>query len=67
MQPWCEVDLPCDKMQIAALTLADEFAADHTSARRVKADTSHYVHADDPDLVISEILRIVNLVSETDG
>jgi len=66
MQPWCEIGLPCDKMQIAALQLADEFAADHPTARHVKADTSHYVHDDDPDLVVSEILRIVNLVSATD-
>ena len=66
MQPWCEASLPCDEMQIAALTLAEEFAADHPAARHVKAETSHYVQDDDPDLVVSEILRIVNLVSETD-
>jgi pimeloyl-ACP methyl ester carboxylesterase len=62
MQPWCEIGLPCDKMQGAANALADEFAADHASTRYVKAATSHYVHEDDPDLVVREILRVLDLV-----
>ena len=62
MQPWCEIGLPCDKMQGAAIALADEFASDHAAARYVKTATSHYVHDDDPDLVVSEILRVLDLI-----
>jgi pimeloyl-ACP methyl ester carboxylesterase len=67
MQPWCDVDLPCTMMQDVALAEAEQFVADHPGARLVRADTSHFVQDDDPDLVVAEIRRLVDLVSGNDG
>ena len=56
--------LPCEAMQKEALAMADEFVADHPGTRAVLANTSHFVQTDDPDLVVREILRLVDLVSK---
>jgi pimeloyl-ACP methyl ester carboxylesterase len=66
MRPWCDVKLPCEEMQKEALATADEFVADHPSTRAVIAETSHFVQVDDPDLVVREILRLIDLVSKAD-
>ena len=55
----CE-QLPCDEMQAIWLKIHDEFAATLTpDARHVLADTGHYVHVDDPDLVVMEIRALL--------
>jgi len=66
MRPWCDVNLPCGAMQKEAMATADEFVADHLGTRAVLAETSHFVQDDDPDLVVREILRLVDLVSKAD-
>ena len=55
----CE-QLPCDEMQAIWLKIQGEFAATLTpDARHVLADTGHYVHVDDPDLVVMEIRALL--------
>jgi pimeloyl-ACP methyl ester carboxylesterase len=66
MRPWCDVKLPCQAMEKEALATAAEFVADHPGTRAVIAKTSHFVQVDDPDLVVREILRLVDLVSKAD-
>ena len=56
----CDEQLPCDEMQVIWLKIQDEFAATLTpDARHVLADTGHYVHVDDPDLVVMEIRALL--------
>jgi len=52
--------LPFDKMQAIWLKTQDEFAAAVTpNARHVLADTGHFVHVDDPDMVEMEIRALL--------
>ena len=56
----CDEQLPCDEMQTIGLMIQDEFAAALTpDARHVLADTGHFVHVDDPDLVVMEIRALL--------
>jgi len=62
MDPWCAEGLPCASMQAVALELGDEYATLGPDARHLVVATSHYVQDDNPDLVVSEILRMVGAV-----
>ena len=56
----CDEQLPCAEMQAIWLKTQDEFAATLTpGARHVLAETGHYVHVDDPDLVVVEIRALL--------
>ena len=56
----CDEQLPCDELQAIWLEAQDDFATALTpDARHVLADTSHYVHEDDPDLVEKEIRTLL--------
>ena len=56
----CDEQLPCAEMQAIWLKTQDEFAATLTpDARHVLAETGHYVHVDDPDLVVLEIRALL--------
>jgi pimeloyl-ACP methyl ester carboxylesterase len=56
----CDEQLPCDKMQAIWLDVQDQFAITLTpDARHVLADTGHYVHDEDPDLVEVEIRALL--------
>jgi pimeloyl-ACP methyl ester carboxylesterase len=59
----CDPQLPCEDLQAIWLDAQDTFASLTPGARHVLAETSHYVHNDDPDLVITEIRRIIELIS----
>ena len=59
-RPLYDDQLPSDKMQAIWLKAQDEFAATLTpDARHVLAETGHYVHVDDPDLVVMEIRALL--------
>jgi hypothetical protein len=66
----CDEQLPCDELQALWLEAQDKFAATLTpDARHVLADTGHYAHEDDPDLVeteISALLALIKPLSEAD-
>lgn len=51
----CDPELPCEELQPIWLDAQETYAALTPDARHVLADTSHYVHEDDPDLVEQEI------------
>ena len=56
----CDEQLPCDELQVVGLKIQDEFAATLTpDARHVLVDTGHFVHVDDPDLVVMEIRALL--------
>ena len=56
----CDEQLPCEKMQAIWLDVQDQFASTLTpDARHVLADTGHYVHEEDPDLVETEIRALL--------
>ena len=56
----CDDQLPCAELQAIWLKVEDEFAATLTpDARHVLADTGHFVHVDDPDLVEMEIRALL--------
>ena len=55
----CDEQLLCDKMQAIWLDVQDEFATLTPDARHVLADTGHYVHEEDPDLVETEIRALL--------
>ena len=59
----CDEQLPCDKLQAIWLDAQDQFATLTPDARHVLADTSHYVHDDDPDLVETEIRALLARVA----
>jgi pimeloyl-ACP methyl ester carboxylesterase len=59
----CTEGLPCAPMAAIWLELQDEYAALLPDARHVKADTGHYVHDADPDLVVREILSVLDRVA----
>ena len=54
----CDPELPCEALQATWIDVQTEFA-DLIGARQVLAETSHYVHVDDPDLVEREIRDLV--------
>lgn len=66
-EPGCGLGLPCDEIQAVWLEVQSEYAALTPDARHVLADTSHYVHDDDPDLVISEIEALLDRVTPVEG
>ena len=56
----CDEQLPCDELQALWLEAQDTFATTLTpDARHVVADTGHYAHEDDPDLVETEIRALL--------
>jgi pimeloyl-ACP methyl ester carboxylesterase len=58
----CSPGMPCVAMQAIWLELQDEYAALRPDARHVEAATGHYIHEEDPDLVIKEIRSLLTLV-----
>jgi pimeloyl-ACP methyl ester carboxylesterase len=63
----CIEGLPCEAMQAIWLELQDGYAKLRPDARHVKVPTGHYVHNEDPDLVVDEILRLVAKVDPEYG
>jgi pimeloyl-ACP methyl ester carboxylesterase len=59
----CDEQLPCDELQTIWLEAQDGFASVMPDSRHVLADTSHYVHEDDPDLVETEIRALLARVA----
>lgn len=59
----CMEGMPCEAMQTVWLEVQDEYAALTPGARHVLADTGHYVHDDDPELVVAEIKAMLERVS----
>jgi pimeloyl-ACP methyl ester carboxylesterase len=59
MNPWCAQGLPCARMDAIHLELQADYASLRPDGRLVKAATGHAVQDEDPDLVVSEILRMV--------
>lgn len=51
----CQEELPCEELQAIWIEAQEAYAAMTPDAVHVLAETSHYVHNDDPDLVLSEI------------
>jgi pimeloyl-ACP methyl ester carboxylesterase len=62
MDPWCKEGLPCASMQAIALELGDDYATLRPDARHLVTPTSHYVQDDDPNLVVDEIVRMLDVV-----
>ena len=60
----CDQDLPCEAMQSAWLEMQAEYAALTPDARHVRADTGHYVHDENPDLVVAEIEAMLATVAQ---
>lgn len=58
-------DFPREAIHAEWLKLQEEHARLRPDARHVRASTSHYVHADDPDLVVSEITRMLETLAPT--
>ena len=54
----CDPELPCEALQATWIEVQTELA-DLIGARQVLAEASHYVHADDPDLVEREIRDLI--------
>jgi pimeloyl-ACP methyl ester carboxylesterase len=65
MDPWCKEGLPCASMQAVALELGDAYATLRPDARHLVVATSHYVQDDDPNLVVAEIVRMLDIVGAT--
>ena len=59
----CDDGLPCEAMQEIWLALQDAYAALTPDARHVVADTGHYVHDEEPDLVLAEIEGMLGRVT----
>lgn len=59
----CDQGLPCEAMQAVWLEVQDEYAALTSGARHVRADTGHYIHQEDPDLVVAEIAAMLDRVT----
>jgi pimeloyl-ACP methyl ester carboxylesterase len=66
-EPGCDLGLPCDEMQAVWLEVQTEYAALTPDARHVRADTGHYVHDDDPDLVTREIQALLDRTTPAEG
>ena len=52
-------DYPYDAVQRVWTDLQAEHARLRPDARHVSTDAGHYVHVDDPDLVVAEITRML--------
>ncbi|MBA2264399.1 MAG: alpha/beta hydrolase [Chloroflexi bacterium] len=61
----CMEGMPCEAMQTVWLEVQDEYAALTPDARHVLADTGHYVHDDDPELVVAEIKAILEHIGQS--
>ena len=57
----CEA-LPCPAMQVVATELHQDYAALSTNAQYLPVDASHYIHEDQPDLVVTQILALLDRV-----
>jgi len=55
----CIEGLPCEAMQAIWLELQDGYAGLRPDARHIEVPTGHYVHEEDPDLVVDEILSLL--------
>lgn len=53
-------DFPYDAVKEVWSALQAEHAGLQPNARHVLAEAGHYVHVDDPDLVVEEILRMLD-------
>ena len=58
----CDEELPCEEMQAIWLDAQDRFAT-LTHARHVLADTTHYVHNDDPLTSVARTGLVVDAVT----
>ncbi|HEY8168726.1 MAG: alpha/beta fold hydrolase [Candidatus Limnocylindrales bacterium] len=56
----CDPALPCAELQEIWLDAQATYATLTSKTKQVMADTSHYVHDDDPDLVESEIRALLD-------
>ena len=63
----CIVGLPCEAMQAIWLELQDGYAELRPDARHIEVPTGHYVHNEDPDLVVDEILSLLAQVDPKYG
>jgi hypothetical protein len=52
--------LPCEQLQALWLDAQAAYAHLTSQTKHVLAETSHYVHDDDPDLVVSEIRALLD-------
>jgi hypothetical protein len=62
----CDV-LPCPAMQQEWLAMQDEYAELSSESRHVEVDTGHYIQDEEPDLVVSEILALLDRLHGTSG
>ena len=51
----CDPELPCEQLQEIWIEAQEAYGELTPDARHVLADTTHYVHNDDPELVEQEI------------
>ena len=58
----CQEQLPCEELQAIWIEAQEAYAAMTPDAIHVLAETSHYVHNDDPDLVLAEIRGLLGRV-----
>ena len=56
-------DFPYDAVQQGWAALQAEHARLRPDVRHVSTDAGHYVHIDDPDLVVAEITRMVATIT----
>ena len=63
----CIEGLPCEAMQAIWLELQDGYAGLRPDARHIEVPTGHYVHDEDPDLVVDEILSLLAKVDPKYG
>jgi pimeloyl-ACP methyl ester carboxylesterase len=56
----CDPKLPCAELQAVWLDAQATYATLTSQTKQVLADTSHYVHNDNPDLVVSEIRALLD-------
>lgn len=59
----CMKGLPCEAMQAIWLELQDQYAQLRPDARHIKVPTGHYIHEENPDLVVDEILSLLARVN----
>jgi pimeloyl-ACP methyl ester carboxylesterase len=55
----CDEQMPCKEMEAVWLQVQTQFAADLPDAHHVLANTGHYIHEDDPDLVLRELSSLL--------
>lgn len=59
----CDPMLPCEDLQAIWIDAQETYGDLTPGARHVLADTGHYVHEDDPDLVEAEIRSLLERLS----